>query len=133
MKAGRCSTCDQPTWHTAIDPNGGRAVLLWPFPTSIYAGIRHGGLDSRNQPTQSSIAVGIGFCQLCAPVVGQINLNVDVPNAIEVVELESAKSRYAFWYTPGFGEWMRAHARDYLKMDDVAITKLMKQWEEDRA
>ena len=50
-----------------------------------------------------------------------------------VAEMEPAKQRYAAWFSQGFGIWLRAHARDHLQMDDVAVTKLMQQWEADRA
>jgi hypothetical protein len=131
MKAGRCALCDAPIWRTAHDPSLAADILLWPMPDSVYLGVRHAGTDSRGRPTNSAIAVGIGSCFKCAPALG--SPTSIIPNAIEVVEIEGAKARYAHWYTPGFGEWLRAHARDHLKMDGVAIGKLMAQWEADRA
>jgi hypothetical protein len=130
MKPGHCAICDTPTWRMAFDPGAGGDILLWPKPESVYACVRHEGLDSTGQRSRSLVAVGIPYCPGCAPKVGDLSLAVH--GAIEVVELERAKTRYASWYTPKHGEWLRAHARDQLKMDDVAIEKLLKQWEADR-
>ncbi len=130
MKPGHCTTCETPIWRMGFDPGVQGDILLWPKPESVYACIRHEGLDSRGERSHSLIAVGIGYCPACAPSVGTVTR--DVPGGIEVVELERAAVRYANWYTPRHGEWLRAHARDQLKMDDVAITKLMQQWEDDR-
>jgi len=131
MKPGHCVVCDTPTWRMAFDPGSNQEILLWPKPDSVYAGIRHEGLDSHGERSQSLIAAGISYCPSCAPAVGE--RSAAVPGAIEVVELERARERYARWYTASYGDWLRAHARDQLRMDDVAITKLLKQWEDDRA
>jgi hypothetical protein len=134
IRQGRCLHCDTLIWRSAWQPNSPEPLLLWPMPDSVYAGIRHRSVDSLGRATVSAIAVGIGFCGPDAPRVGDVphpNLAADLPGAIEVVEVETAKERYAHWFTPGFGEWLRAHARDYLKMDGVAIDKLMEQWKGD--
>lgn len=109
-----------------MDPNSHEVVALWPEPTSRYAVIRHAGTDTAGRPTHSSLAVGIGYCATCEAVPEII------PHGIEVVEMESAKARYENWYSDAYGMWLRAHARDYLKLDDVAIGTLMDTWERDR-
>ena len=135
IKQGRCLHCDTPIWRSAPQPNTSEPLLLWPMPDSVYAGIRHTA-TVEGKTESGHIAVGIGFCAAHAPSVGDLphaGLRGEIPDAIEVVEVETAKSRYAHWFSPGFGEWLRAHARDHLKMDGVAIDKLMAQWEADRA
>ena len=127
MQAGHCTGCHKLTWKVEMDPKGGGELLLWPLPDSRYALIRHEGKDSLGQRSVSMLASGISYCATCVPVP------TVVPGGIEVVEMEPAKERYANWYTPKHGEWLRAHARDYLKMDEQAMTALMGQWERDRA
>ena len=129
MKPGHCAVCDTPTWRMAFDPGAGD-ILLWPKPESVYACVRHEGLDSTGSAHARSSRSAFPIARGARPRSGDLSLAVH--GAIEVVELERAKTRYASWYTPKHGEWLRAHARDQLKMDDVAIEKLLKQWEADR-
>ena len=132
MKAGHCVKCDAWTWRTALDPKDGSTILLWPLPTSRYASV----LTARDDRGNSHLAPGIGYCGGCAPALHAApgpELAALVPGALVVALVEEAGTRYAHWYTPGYGEWLRAHARDYLELDEMAIGRLMAQWEADRA
>lgn len=131
MKAGHCLRCDTKIWRSATDSLGGE-IILWPAPLSRYVAV----LTERDAQGQRHLTPGIGYCAACCPPVGgtpPTELLAAVPRCTTVAEIEMAPARYAQWFSDGFGVWLRAHARDQLKMDDGAIDKLMGQWETDRA
>lgn len=131
MKAGHCLKCNAQIWRIATDWQGGE-IILWPSPLSRYVAV----LTARDAEGKRHLTPGIGYCAPCCPPVGGIppeELLAAVPNCTTVAEIEMAHARYAQWFTPGFGEWLKAHAKDQLKMEEGAITRLMDQWERDRA
>lgn len=130
VKAGHCLRCDAKIWRSATDWQG-TEIILWPAPLSRYVAV----LTARDAKGQRHLTPGIGYCVTCCPPVGgepPAELLAAVPNCTTVAEIELPAARYAAWFTSGFGDWLRAHAKDQLKMDDGAIEKLMRQWETDR-
>ena len=125
LTVGHCSSCNALIWRTAIQQrkiNGvepDTVILLWPQPSSLYA----------QTWTPDGHAVGIAYCQTCAPEIGAPG-----PEGFgAIIGYETAKDRYARWYTDEWGDWLRAHLRDQIGYDDEGATAITMLWECDRA
>ena len=104
--------------------------MLWPEPRSRYVRVR----QAQDAQGNDRIAVGIAFCDDCCPSAGDAchpAVVEAVADAHSIHAVETAHERYRYWYSAQYGEWLQAHARDYLKLDEGAITALMAQWQKD--
>lgn len=126
LTAGQCADCNKPTWvSTQLQKNAyglpaGHNFLLWPKPDSLYARV----------DTPMGPGPGIGYCGACAPEIGQPCIAVQ--NYI-INSYESAKSRYAHWYTEKFGDFLKTWLKDGVFHEPGEIDKIMAEWERDRA
>src|SRR2546427_842533 len=126
LKAGHCTGCQKPVWRSVAqqkDAHGkpaGTEHILWPHPTSMYAKLK----------TDTGHAPGIAYCPDCAPAIGEQCPAVD---NLEVCGYESAKARYAFWYSDGYGAFLRSYLADAMFLDAAAVADMLALWERDRA
>ena len=123
--AGKCTACGAQVWRQAmaVRNNGprikaGDVSILWPDPTSVYAKVE----------ADNGFAPGIAFCERHIPAIGQEVLEGYGP----VVEIETAHTRYASWYSDDHGRFRRLWLRDAYGYDQPAIDQLMSVWEQDR-
>ena len=127
--AGHCCDCGEVIWRTVEHPTLGRTIL-WPDPSSVYAKVW----------SDIGVAVGIGYCADCCP-----NLGTDAHPGIRVesrvgkapvqrhacsvvIGHETAARRYAYWYTPGYGEWLRAWLAQECRLPEAEVAQKMDQW-----
>jgi len=126
VRAGHCTDCGKLIWSAAKAArddvrsgiHAGQQFILWPRPDSLYAQLE----------TPSGYAPGIAFCRTCAPAPGDVVLREFGP----VLKLESAKERYAAWFTEQWGAVRRAWLRDALSLEPEQIDSIMNEWSQDR-
>ena len=110
LHAGHCTTCDDAIFRFAAHGRTGEPLMLYPDPTSVYA--------QRQVP--GGVAPGIGYCAGHAPALGA-----------DVVALDAAGARYAYWFTPAFGQHLRAWLGDHAELPEHTVDALMDQWQAD--
>lgn len=128
VNAGRCAACSRETWKFVQHSVTGQAVILWPRPWSRYPVFETANGDE---------AVGIGFCAMCPlePPVVTANGSPLVLTST-VLRVESAHSRYAFYYTPEYGVFLRTWLRDEIELDKQRaglIDETLAEWARDVA
>lgn len=127
IQSGRCTKCGELNWRSAKAarnlPDQGiranQAFILWPRPDTVYAALE----------TPTGYAPGINFCLACAPQPGETVLDGFGP----VLHLESARSRYAAWFTENWGSVRRLWLKDALNLESAQVDAIMAQWSLDRA
>lgn len=130
MKAGHCTACQGQCWRGLIRPDTQEWVHLFPEPTSMYAVLQ----------TPEGLAVGLAYHAACAPKIGDAGPSVLANGRslgpTTVVRLDPAPARYTYWFSPGFGTWLRAWTRQLAMEFRVPVEQydaLLVQWEQDRA
>lgn len=133
MRAGHCAGCGRALWRIALaqkdSPSQGikaeQPFLLWPLPDSVYARVR---------TPEGNLAVGIAFCEPCAPAVGQPwgGTSPQLPADWPVHAYESALTRYTDWYHPNRRDFYAAWLSDALFYTADEIEVLLTQWDTDR-
>jgi len=110
LHAGHCTTCDTPIWRTVTHGRTGQVEILYPRPDSVYARVRYG----------AGVTPGVGYCAQHVPPLGD-----------DVVGLDTAANRYAFWFTPAFGAHLRAWLEDHCELAEHERSVVMDQWLDD--
>lgn len=144
LKAGHCVNCNKQVWRSVPDPFTGVPVILWPEPTTRYLTYELG----------QTLINSVCACPCCDCTVGApihrnakaqlfqgLAQSADRPMNYAVKDIETAKligavtarQRYSYWFSEAYGDWLKAHLRDYFKLPDVEAKKVVDQWEKDRA
>lgn len=124
VKGGHCTGCGALVWRTVVqqrDLNGatsGQVLLLWPRPESLYS----------QEWTPTGHTVGIAWCPACAPDLGQPGATGEA-----VIGYETARDRYAVWFTDETREYLRAHLVDQVGLDEAERDRVLAQWDADRS
>ena len=145
IKPGCCAHCGEETWRSAPHPRTGEPVYLWPMPTARFLIYRLANGNVVN-------AICVCPCCTCAPGApmhthARVQMaqsaahagperdagytNADVEGAT-LTGSATARERYAAWFVPPFGEWLRAHLRDFHRLESAGIEAIMTTWKEDR-
>lgn len=144
LKAGVCSVCGAQTWRGIQHPTTGTTIPLWPMPSSRYLIFRLGN---------GNIVNAIGVCPCYAgqpgdplPPNAKAQMARDAAMAVErdagyqagdletaaLVGSATARERYAAWFIPPYGDHLKAWLKDFVRMEEAAIGRVMQQWQEDR-
>ncbi len=107
LHAGHCTSCDAEIFRFVAHGRTGERVMLYPFPTSVYA--------------QIGRTPGVGYCAAHVPALGTEG----------VTALHAAGRRYAHWFTPAFGRHLRAWVADHLELPEHEQAAIMDQWLDD--
>lgn len=126
VSPGNCIQCYRPTWKTVPHPVTGAAIILWPKRDTLFASFW----------TPTGKTMGIGFCPACCPDIGGAAPRLTTGGeAFEVggaVEIERAHEVYEYWFSPKYGQWLRAWLSDELRLDEPARNRIVSEWEQDR-
>ena len=143
LRAGYCVNCNKQSWRSVPDPLTGEPVVLWPAPDTRYLTYELGQTlvnsvcacpccdckvgDPMHRNAKAQLFQGLA--QAPDRPAGYTPADIDKATLIGAVV---ARQRYSFWYTDAYGDWLKAHLRDYFKLPDVEAQAVVAQWEKDR-
>ena len=125
--AGRCLECGTLVWRSVPHPTESlTTIVLWPDPSTRYVRVK----------VPAGEIVGLCYCANCCPAVGapcHSDTQLIRPDATVVVGVETAKERYAYWYTKTYGDWLKAWLSEELHLDEPECQRCVAQWDADSA